>query len=150
MATSSPFPEGVSMEFDKRGQSQSYYVSLLFAKEADPGGAGGAQHDHAKAATLIDVSRDPMLGVLEHNSGVVRHRFAGKNSDALCCVQLIIGPIASYELALSIQQQWKVNSRGLAGRGAEGRKIAEQHGLPCFDANFDRIYERQSPARRKK
>jgi len=133
------------MRFDKNGQSLSYYVTLLFAQDQQ-------NVSNTRVTTLIDVTRNPLDDVVDHNHGAVsKHRFAGKNSGSLCKVQQIIGPIDTRDEAERIQSEWKSKSRGLVGRGAQGRALAAKHKKPCWDAHADRIYDRTAKrAGRKK
>jgi len=123
------------MRFDRNGHSLSFYVALLFAHDE-------SIKDTAKVPTLIVVTRTPLDDVVDQNQGTIRHRFAGKGNGALCKLQQIIGPVDTYARALEIQTQWKNNSRGLVGRGIEGRALADRHNLPCWDAHADRQYEK--------
>lgn len=135
----------VEMKFDKNGESISSYVILLYTRES-------VTLDKAKVPTLIVVAKDPLQEVDEHNQGTSKQRFAGQNANAHCCLQQIIGPVDDETLALKIQQQWKSESRGLAGRAAKGRRLAEIYELPCFDANPDDAHEKSSkrtPRKRK-
>lgn len=126
---------GSVMRFNRDGESVSFYVVLLYVHDV-------GQTDMTKVPTLIVVTKNPLQDVTEHNHGTVRHRFGGKTSGAHCRMQMIIGPVDSHDEALDIQQQWKVNSRGLIGRGAEGRDLARRFARPCFDAHFNRDYEK--------
>ena len=153
------------MRFNQRGESESYYVTLLFAcdaatretaraqgaiddndadADADDDGTRVAIVSNTKAPTVIEVTRDPLQETVEHNQGTSKHRFTSKSSGALCKMQQIIGPIDTLEEALHIQKQWKNNSRGLVGRGAEARALAAKHELPCFDWHHDAVYEKTS------
>lgn len=125
------------MKFSKKGESMSYYIMLLFAQDARKPG-------NNKVPTLIDVTRNPLEDVVDHNQGNAKYRFAGKNNGCLCKVQQIIGPVDTYAEALEIQSEWKANSRGLAGRGDEGRALAKRYGKPLWDAHADREYEKLS------
>jgi len=128
------------MRFNKHGESESFFVSLLYAQDQ----ASARSGDTSKVTTQIDVTRDPLQDAVDHNQGTARHRFSGKNSGTPCKIQQIIGPIDTLEEAQNIQDAWKVNSRGLVGRGAEGRLLATAFQRPIFDAHCDRTYDKVS------
>ena len=127
----------------RNGESLSYYVMLLYAED-------NVEADNSKVPTLINLSRNPLQDVLDHNQGVTKLRFAGKNSGSKCKLQQIIGPVNDFVKAVEIRDEWKNNSRGLLGRGAEGRSLAKRFGAKCFDAVCDRIYASSNGTRRKK
>jgi len=127
----------------RNGESLSFYVMLLYAEN-------DTEIDNSKVPTLINLSRNPLQDVLDHNQGVTKLRFAGKNSGSKCKLQQIIGPVNNFLKAVEIRDEWKNNSRGLLGRSAEGRALAKRFGAKCFDALCDRIYSSSNGTRRKK
>jgi len=131
------------MRFNRLGASQSFYVSLLYA--FDPN-----KVNDIKVPTLVDISKTPLEDVIDHNQGITRFRFAGRSGNIVTRIQQIIGPIDTLEEALSIQAEWKSKSRGLAGRGDEGRELANKRRKPCWDAMADKDYEKMAKRVNKK
>lgn len=127
----------------RNGESLSYYVMLLYAED-------NSETDNSKLPTLINLTRNPLQDVLDHNQGVTKLRFAGKNSGSKCKLQQIIGPVNDFAKAVEIRDEWKNNSRGLLRRGAKGRVLAKRFGAKCFDAVCDRVYANSNNSRRKK
>jgi hypothetical protein len=127
----------------ENGKSMSYYIALLYADD-------GVEVDNSKVPTLINLTKNPFQDALDHNQGLIKHRFAGKNSGAKCKLQLVIGPVNDLEKAVKIRDEWKNNSRGLLGRGAEGRLLARRFKVKCFDSYCDRVYASSNNTRRKK
>lgn len=139
----------------KNGESQSFYVTLTYAENPQPKDAADAAEevDDNKVPTIIYITHNPLNDSTEHNQGTAtKHRFGGKNAGAPCKIQQIIGPIDTFAEAQEIQEQWKSKSRGLPGRTNQGRVLAHERNLPCFDSHYDVDYSKTAKrsARKRK
>lgn len=134
----------------KNGESKSFYVTLIYAENPELHQERDAGN---KVSTIIYITHNPLHDSTDHNQGTAsRHRFGGKNAGFPCRIQQIIGPIDTYEEACEIREQWKSKSRGLPGRTDQGRTLAMERNLPCFDSHYDVDYSKaaQRGARKRK
>lgn len=123
------------------GESRSFYVVLIYADNP-------TIEDKSSLPTVIDISKNPLKDVDEHNQGMIKHRFTGKNSGAMCKIQQILGPFDTIEKATAIQEEWKKKARGLVGRGAHGRELHLKKRIPLWDAHCDLEYGAKRPSKR--